>query len=87
MLPPLVEALSSLAYNKMGNTVENGRPITNYQLEQYQMTVDPNDTMDTVDSVKGWKEVSAVFSRLVGLMYTIPETKFHMLLLITKRKV
>ena len=77
MLPPLVEALSSLSIQiKWETPVENGRPITNYQLEQYQMTVDPNDTVDTVDSVKGWKQLSAVFLQVgTGLMYTIPETQ------------
>ena len=74
MEPPSVIALSPYSIKLNWVTpIENGRPVTNYQVEQWQLSVDQNDTVDTIDGVKGWNTVEAVFNEVGNaLTYTIP---------------
>jgi len=74
MTPPSVKALSPYSISISWITpIENGRPVTNYQLEQRQLTVDPNDKTDTIGIINCWKCVDAVFNDVGNaLAYTIP---------------
>ena len=56
MMPPTGHALNPYSIHlDFVRPVENGRKVTHYCIEQWQMTVDPNDPVNTTEKVGGWK--------------------------------